>query len=89
MSRTVPDMETGTGTSAGRARGRREDCRDRLTDGMLHFELGIAYEVFGADLSHLVDPWYDVAVCGPGPSGSADSCWSPTPGSTGSRTPTP
>ncbi|WP_329273066.1 helix-turn-helix domain-containing protein [Streptomyces sp. NBC_01451] len=38
-----------------------------LTGGMLHFELGIAYEVFGSDLTHLVDPWYDVALCGPGP----------------------
>ena len=37
------------------------------TEGMLHFELGLAYEVFGADLSGVVDPWYDVAVCGPGP----------------------
>ena len=36
------------------------------TDGMLHFELAMAYEVFGADLSGVVDPWYDVAVCGSG-----------------------
>ena len=36
------------------------------TDGMLHFELSIAYEVFGSDLSGIADPWYDVAVCGPG-----------------------
>lgn len=37
------------------------------TDGMLHFELGLATEVFGADLSHIVEPWYDFAVCGSGP----------------------
>ncbi|MFG3489984.1 helix-turn-helix domain-containing protein [Streptomyces sp. NPDC047972] len=38
-----------------------------LTDGMLHFELSLAVEVFGSDLTHLVDPWYDFALCGPGP----------------------
>ncbi|MPZ79281.1 MAG: helix-turn-helix domain-containing protein [Actinophytocola sp.] len=37
-----------------------------VTDGMLYFELAMAYEVFGADLSGVVDPWYDVAVCGSG-----------------------
>ncbi|HEX8007580.1 MAG TPA: helix-turn-helix domain-containing protein [Trebonia sp.] len=37
-----------------------------VTDGMLHFELAMAYEVFGADLTGVVDPWYDVAVCGSG-----------------------
>ncbi|MEV0997023.1 helix-turn-helix domain-containing protein [Nonomuraea sp. NPDC050202] len=37
-----------------------------VTDGMLHFELSLAYEVFGADLTHLADPWYDFVVCGPG-----------------------
>jgi AraC family transcriptional activator FtrA len=37
-----------------------------VTDGMLHFELAMAYEVFGADLSGVVDPWYDVAICGSG-----------------------
>jgi transcriptional regulator GlxA family with amidase domain len=36
------------------------------TDGMLHFELSIAYEVFASDLSGIADPWYDVALCGPG-----------------------
>ncbi|WP_121393679.1 helix-turn-helix domain-containing protein [Actinokineospora cianjurensis] len=35
------------------------------TDGMLHFELALAHEVFGA--AGVVDPWYDFAVCGPGP----------------------
>ncbi|MFJ6941041.1 helix-turn-helix domain-containing protein [Streptomyces sp. NPDC101132] len=38
-----------------------------VTDGMLHFELSLACEVFGSDLSHLVDPWYRFSVCGPGP----------------------
>jgi AraC family transcriptional regulator, transcriptional activator FtrA len=36
-----------------------------ITDGVLHFELSLACEVFGADLTHLVDPWYDFALCGP------------------------
>ncbi|MDX2604034.1 helix-turn-helix domain-containing protein [Streptomyces caniscabiei] len=38
-----------------------------VTDGMLHFELALAHEVFGSDLSHLVAPWYEFALCGPGP----------------------
>jgi AraC family transcriptional activator FtrA len=29
---------------------------------MRHFELAVAYEVFGADMSDVVDPWYDVVV---------------------------
>jgi transcriptional regulator GlxA family with amidase domain len=37
-----------------------------VTDGMRTFELAVAYEVFGADMSGAVDPWYDVAVCGSG-----------------------
>lgn len=37
------------------------------TDGMLHFELAAACEVFTRDPSGLADPWYDVVVCGPGP----------------------
>ncbi|MFJ6778061.1 helix-turn-helix domain-containing protein [Streptomyces yangpuensis] len=36
-----------------------------ITDGMLHFELSLAMEVFGSDLTHIVDPWYDFALCGP------------------------
>jgi transcriptional regulator GlxA family with amidase domain len=36
------------------------------TDGMLHFELAMACEVFAHDPSGLADPWYDLAVCGPG-----------------------
>ncbi|MEU4399418.1 helix-turn-helix domain-containing protein [Micromonospora orduensis] len=37
------------------------------TDGMLHFELAMACEVFVRDPSGLADPWYDLAVCGPAP----------------------
>ncbi|MFD5142275.1 helix-turn-helix domain-containing protein [Streptomyces sp. NPDC058401] len=36
-----------------------------VTDGMLHFELALACEVFGSDLTHLVDPWYEFSLCGP------------------------
>jgi transcriptional regulator GlxA family with amidase domain len=39
------------------------------TDGMLHFELALACEVFTRDPSGLADPWYDLVVCGPGPVG--------------------
>ncbi|WP_405490502.1 helix-turn-helix domain-containing protein [Streptomyces sp. NBC_00096] len=38
-----------------------------VTDGMLHFELSLAIEVFGSDLTHVVNPWYEFALCGPGP----------------------
>lgn len=34
------------------------------TDGMLHFELALAYEVFGAAPAGVPGPWYDVTVCG-------------------------
>ncbi|MEU4575309.1 helix-turn-helix domain-containing protein [Nonomuraea sp. ATR24] len=37
-----------------------------VTDGMLHFELSLAYEVFGFAPAG-VEPWYDLAVCGPAP----------------------
>ncbi|GAA4064610.1 helix-turn-helix domain-containing protein [Streptomyces shaanxiensis] len=36
-----------------------------VTDGMLHFELSVAHEVFGAAPAGVPVPWYDVAVCGP------------------------
>ncbi|GHE40312.1 AraC family transcriptional regulator [Streptomyces capitiformicae] len=55
MPRTISDMSTGTRSIAL-----------AVTDGMLHFELALACEVFGTDLSHLVDPWYEFALCGPG-----------------------
>lgn len=38
-----------------------------VTDGMLHYELSVAVEVFGTDLTHIVDPWYDFSLCGSGP----------------------
>ncbi|SCF00195.1 helix-turn-helix domain-containing protein [Micromonospora mirobrigensis] len=38
-----------------------------VTDGMLHFELAMAFEVFARDPSGLADPWYDLVVCGSGP----------------------
>jgi AraC family transcriptional regulator, transcriptional activator FtrA len=34
------------------------------TDGMLHFELALAYEVFGSAPDAVPGPWYDVRVCG-------------------------
>ncbi|MFF3068942.1 helix-turn-helix domain-containing protein [Kitasatospora sp. NPDC057904] len=37
-----------------------------VTDGMLHFELGLACEVFGADMSGQADSWYRLELCGPG-----------------------
>ncbi|MBQ1039344.1 helix-turn-helix domain-containing protein [Micromonospora sp. C81] len=37
------------------------------TDGMLHFEVGMACEVFARDPTGQADPWYEVVVCGPGP----------------------
>ncbi|MFC5669644.1 helix-turn-helix domain-containing protein [Streptomyces incanus] len=36
-----------------------------VTDGMLHFELALACEVFGANMTGVADPWYSVATCGP------------------------
>jgi AraC family transcriptional activator FtrA len=37
-----------------------------VTDGMLHFELSVAYEVFDAAPVGVAGPWYSVVVCGPG-----------------------
>ncbi|MEV6960315.1 helix-turn-helix domain-containing protein [Streptomyces sp. NPDC051207] len=37
-----------------------------VTDGMLHFELSVAYEVFASAPDAVTVPWYDVAVCGTG-----------------------
>jgi AraC family transcriptional regulator, transcriptional activator FtrA len=37
-----------------------------VTDGMRHFELSMAYEVFGADRTDLADPWYETSLCGTG-----------------------
>ncbi|MEV5321186.1 helix-turn-helix domain-containing protein [Streptomyces sp. NPDC052687] len=38
-----------------------------VTDGMLHFELSLAHEVFASAPEGITGPWYDVAVCGPDP----------------------
>ncbi|PJM97907.1 AraC family transcriptional regulator [Streptomyces sp. CB01201] len=38
-----------------------------VTDGMLPYELSTAIEIFGSDLTHIVDPWYDFSLCGSGP----------------------
>ncbi|MFE2206220.1 helix-turn-helix domain-containing protein [Streptomyces rubiginosohelvolus] len=38
-----------------------------VADGVLHYELSVAVEVFGADLAHIVDPWYDFTLCGSAP----------------------
>ncbi|MGV9455471.1 helix-turn-helix domain-containing protein [Streptomyces sp. NPDC003635] len=35
-----------------------------LTDGMLHFELAVAQEVFGSAPDAVPGPWYDMSVCG-------------------------
>jgi transcriptional regulator GlxA family with amidase domain len=37
------------------------------TDGMLHFELALAYEVFGSAPDGVPGPWYNVAICGSDP----------------------
>ncbi|MET9908500.1 helix-turn-helix domain-containing protein [Streptomyces sp. NPDC006476] len=36
-----------------------------VTDGMLPFELSLAYEVFGSAPAEVTGPWYDLDVCGP------------------------
>jgi transcriptional regulator GlxA family with amidase domain len=50
MTRTIPDV-----ASVALA----------VTDGMLHFELSLACEVFGSAPASVPGPWYDLAVCGP------------------------
>jgi transcriptional regulator GlxA family with amidase domain len=52
MTRTIPDVNT---------------VALAVTDGMLHFELSMAHEVFGSAPAGLAGPWYDLTVCGPGP----------------------
>ncbi|MFD3683257.1 helix-turn-helix domain-containing protein [Nocardiopsis sp. NPDC058631] len=37
-----------------------------LADGMLHFELAVACEIFGTDPTGSDGPWYDIALCGSG-----------------------
>ncbi|WP_043173190.1 helix-turn-helix domain-containing protein [Streptomyces sp. NRRL B-24484] len=36
-----------------------------VTEGMLHFELSVAYEVFGSGPVGGATSWYELAVCGP------------------------
>ncbi|MEU5656950.1 helix-turn-helix domain-containing protein [Streptomyces sp. NPDC047737] len=36
-----------------------------VTDGMLHYELSVAYEVFGSVPGTVTVPWYELAVCAP------------------------
>ncbi|MEU6349040.1 helix-turn-helix domain-containing protein [Streptomyces sp. NPDC047072] len=35
-----------------------------VTEGMLHFELSLAYEVFGSVPDGVTVPWYEVGICG-------------------------
>src|SRR3954470_1555947 len=56
MTRTIPDMVDASHSVALAA-----------TDGMLHFELALAYEVFGSAPDAVRGPWYDVEVCGTRP----------------------
>ncbi len=74
MSRTVPDMPS---------------VALAVTDGMLHYELSVALEVFGADLTHVVDPWYDFSSAGAVRCPWTASAWNPTEDSTTSHTWTP
>ncbi len=52
MPRTLPDVNT---------------VALAVTDGMLHFELALAYEVFGSLPDGVAGPWYRLVVCAPGP----------------------
>ncbi len=56
MTRTLPDMSSPARTVAVAA-----------TDGMLHFELALAAEVFGSAPDGVPGPWYEVEVCGAQP----------------------
>ncbi len=50
--RTLSDMHTVALAAAGH---------------LLHFELGVAYEIFGNPPLEATAGWYDVLLCGPGP----------------------
>ncbi len=50
--RTLSDMHTVAVVTAGRP---------------LHFELGMAYEIFGTPPREATGDWYDLVLCGPGP----------------------
>ena len=47
---------------------------------LLHFELAVAYEIFGNPPREATEGWYDVLLCGPGRCRSARSWSSPTTG---------
>ncbi len=51
MTRTIPDLRS---------------VALAVTDGMLHFELSLAHEVFAAAPAGVTVPWYDLTVCGSG-----------------------
>ncbi len=51
-ARTLSDMPTVVLPTAG---------------DLLHFELGVAYEIFGNPPREATEGWYDVLLCGPGP----------------------
>lgn len=38
-----------------------------VTDGMPHFELSVAYEIFGTAPDAVAAPWYELSVCGTAP----------------------
>ena len=50
--RTLSDMRTVALATAGH---------------LLHFELAVAYEIFGTPPPGITGDWYDVVLCGPGP----------------------
>ncbi|WP_042382436.1 helix-turn-helix domain-containing protein [Streptacidiphilus melanogenes] len=49
------------------ARARARTVAVAATDGMLHFELALASEVFGSKPDGVPGPWYEVEVCGARP----------------------
>ncbi|GAA3919825.1 helix-turn-helix domain-containing protein [Streptomyces gulbargensis] len=55
MTHTLPDMTT---------------VALALTEGMLHFELALACEVFGSGPPAPARSWYDLRICGPGGAGA-------------------
>ncbi len=59
MPRTISDMESV-------ALPQLKSVALAVTDGMLHFELSVALEVFGPAPAAVTGPWYDLSVCGPG-----------------------
>lgn len=59
MPRTLPDMDIGGASRTGGG-----TVALAVTEGMLHFEVSIAYEVFGFAPVDVTVPWYDVSVCG-------------------------